>query len=76
MPDLREQTSQELRRTLLERQSKHRVPAVYGAVAVPGRVGPLQAAPLVEHLVVVDAGDVAGLARAELFEQLEHGGRR
>lgn len=37
MPDLREQTSQELRRTLLERQSKHRVPAVYGAVARKGR---------------------------------------
>lgn len=36
MPDFREQTSRDLRRILLERQSKHRVPAIYGAVARKG----------------------------------------
>lgn len=36
MPEIREQTSQDLRRILLERQRKHRVPAIYGAVARGG----------------------------------------
>ena len=34
--------------------------------------GPLDAAALVEHPVVRDAGDVAGLAPRQLFENLEH----
>lgn len=36
MPDIREQTGRDLRRILLERQGKHRVPAIYGAVARKG----------------------------------------
>ncbi|HET6624891.1 MAG TPA: serine hydrolase domain-containing protein [Nocardioidaceae bacterium] len=36
MPALREQTSQQLRHLLLERQSKHRVPGIYGAVRRSG----------------------------------------
>lgn len=38
MSELREQTRQDLRRLLLERQSKHRVPAIYGVVARRGRM--------------------------------------
>lgn len=38
MSALREQTHKDLRRLLLERQSKHRVPAIYGAVARNGRL--------------------------------------
>ena len=37
MSEIREQTSQDLRRILRERQSKHRVPAIYGAVARKGK---------------------------------------
>lgn len=37
MPETTEQTSRDLHRILLERQSKHRVPAIYGAVARNGR---------------------------------------
>lgn len=38
MPEIRDETSRRLRRILLERQSKHRVPAVMGGVARKGRV--------------------------------------